>query len=153
MASRARSSSGSILRPRAGVRPLVAPCLLEPRRALAATGIAEVTPGPVPPDRGPDRGRRISPVLAELLAERRELTARPMERAVLLGRTVEDRRSKVLRRPTRECRPASPDGNRLMRVAVADRRQPVLRREPDDPAMPWPPEHRRVERLDRIGPD
>ena len=130
------------------------PRLLEARRPVAARPGSR---GPGPCRRGgpspPTSARASRPYLRSWLPNVPSWPRRAVERAVLVGRARSDRRPQVVRRPARERRPARPDRDRRWASLLPTVGQPVLRGEADDPAVPGPAEHRRVERLDRVGAD
>src|SRR5207249_3372536 len=108
-------------------------------------------PAAIAADATADGVAGIAAVLPQLAPKRRQLRRAAMERSVALGRSRRDGPSDVLCGVARERGPAAPDCGRRVRVAVPDPGQFELLREPDNPAMPRPPQRRGVEGLERIG--
>ncbi len=110
-----------------------------------------VAPGAVAPDPAGDLVARVTAALAELVAERAELTGRHVEGPAVLGRAGLDRPAQVGGVAARERRPALADVRERVGVAVADMGKTVVVGEAHHPAVPRLAEGGRVERLEPVG--
>src|SRR5262249_3160986 len=101
------------------------------RRPLGAAGIAVIAPGPVAPDAPADVRAPVARVLAQLAAEDAELAPRVVEGAMVARLAGPEGQAQVLRRTSRESRPAAADRGGDVGVAVAQLREAVALRELD----------------------
>src|SRR5688500_10904931 len=99
-----------------------------------------VPAGAVAPDPPADAGASVATVLAKLAPERPQLPHRAVKAAVMTRLLAFDRGPKVIRGPAGKCRPADADRLEGVSVRAADRRDPQLLREADDPPVPGPPQ-------------